>query len=385
MVDRVPPKPMFKPKLVSLDTSSWDLLTKQQSAACGRIQKVFASGSVIPFFTSTHLEELMQHGNQSVVEARQMMLRRLPFVTYLRGRNSGHGDVGWLLDLREAEFDVLCEQPQATAEIVVEQVRQRVANRFRSGAELCDRNVAQWRWHRQLAPALLADTPEVASLAQFSLPGVNLKQKVPATSGDLEVRTVEEIREHFAGQFEWLVTKLANDGDPKLINHEQVAANYLREIVDDMTPLLEGAGDLLEKLLAQSGVERSRLPPNPTIEDVGYEAHFIGTLRVHERRLNLPPGTLKKLVRQEQVPSWIIFRELDRTSKRVRKAEASSLADKWMAPFALYLDGFEADKRVVHCFREALLSHPLVPAAYQRIFRRRSLADLADKLEALAV
>ena len=133
MVDRVPPKPMFKPKLVSLDTSSWDLLTKQQSAACGRIQKVFASGSVIPFFTSTHLEELMQHGNQSVVEARQMMLRRLPFVTYLRGRNSGHGDVGWLLDLREAEFDVLCEQPQATAEIVVEQVRQRVANRFRSG------------------------------------------------------------------------------------------------------------------------------------------------------------------------------------------------------------------------------------------------------------
>src|SRR5438132_817084 len=116
---------MLKPKLVSFDTASWDLLTKEQSAACSRILKLFASGSVIPFFTSTHLEEMMQHGNRSVVETRQIMLRRLPFVTYLGGRNSGHGDVGWLLDLREAEFEMLCEQPQATAVMVVERVKGR--------------------------------------------------------------------------------------------------------------------------------------------------------------------------------------------------------------------------------------------------------------------
>jgi glutathione S-transferase len=140
----------------------------------------------------------------------------------------------------------------------------------------------------------------------------------------------------------------------------------------------------LEKMLAQAGVERSRLPDNPTIDDAGYEGTFIGHFSVHERRLGLPAGTLKQFVRQEQMPSWIVWREVDRKMKRLSKAEGSSLADGWMVPFALYLDRVEADKRVCHCMREALESHPLVKAAYARVFRRKSFEDLTGQLEALA-
>ena len=374
---------MFRPKLVSLDTASWDLLTKEQNDAARRVLNLFASGSVIPFFTSTHLDELMQHGNRTVVDARQAMLRRLRFVTYLQGCNSGHGDVGWLLDLREAEMGVLCEVRGATTDVVLERVRETIVNRFCSGAELYERNIEQWEWYRQLAPAF-RNTPEVASLAQFPLPGVNLKERIPASSDDVEFRTAEEMRRVLFNQFDWLVDKLKTDGDPRLKDHEKVAAKFLREIVEDSEPLVNSPGDLLEKLLAQAGVERSRLPPNPTIEDVGYEATFAGHFRVHERRLRLPVGTLKQFVRQEQVPSWIVWREVDRTMKRLRKAEGSSLADKWMVPFALYVDKFETDKRVCHCIREALPSHPLLKIVHARIFRRSSLEDLAGKLEALA-
>src|SRR5260221_13644129 len=105
---------MFRPKLVSLDTASWNLLEKQKDPAAKRVFQVFGSGSVIPFFTGTHLDELMQHGNRDLVASRQLMLRRLPFVCYLQGRNPGYGDVGWLLDLCEAEMGILCEIHDAT-------------------------------------------------------------------------------------------------------------------------------------------------------------------------------------------------------------------------------------------------------------------------------
>lgn len=88
-------------------------------------------------------------------------------------------------------------------------------------------------------------------------------------------------------------------------------------------------------------------------------------------------------MRQEQVPSWIVWREVDRAMKRLQKAEASSLADKWMVPFALYVDGFEADKRVCHCIRDALPSHSLLKTVHDHVFRRRNLEDLGEKLEAL--
>jgi hypothetical protein len=126
------------------------------------------------------------------------------------------------------------------------------------------------------------------------------------------------------------------------------------------------------------------LPHNPTIEDVGYEAMFVGHFRTHERRLNLPPGTLKRFVRQEQVPSWVVYREVDRMMKRLQKAEGSSLGDKWVVGFALYLDGLEVDQRVYHCIRQASKSHPLMRTVESRVFRRKSLSDLAMILERIA-
>lgn len=136
---------------------------------------------------------------------------------------------------------------------------------------------------RTLAPAVNADPPEAASLAQFTLPDVNLKAKIPASSDDLEFRTAEEVRDFFANRFDWLVNKLKTDGDPRLKDPESVAVKFLKEIVEDMDPLLSVPGDVLEKLLSHAGVERSRLPKNPTVEDGGYESTFVGQFCVHER------------------------------------------------------------------------------------------------------
>lgn len=74
------------------------------------------------------------------------MVRRLPFVTYIGGRNAGHGDVGWFLDLLEAKMAVLCEVHGATADCVFERVRETIVNRFCSGAQLWERNIEQWEW-----------------------------------------------------------------------------------------------------------------------------------------------------------------------------------------------------------------------------------------------
>jgi hypothetical protein len=373
---------MYRPKVVCLDTASWDLLTRKQTCAAQRIFDLFKSGSIIPFLTSTHLDELMQHGDRAVVDSRQAFLRRLPFVAYIQGRY-GEGEVGWLLDLCELEMGVLCDSHDGTAESVLEAVRGRVVNRFCSGSELYDQNIDYWEAHRFLEPAF-RNTPEVASLAQFTLPDVNLRQKIPGPSDSVTFRTFDEARQLVGGRLDWLVAKLKTDGDPRLKNHERVAAKHLTEILEDLEPLLTSGGDVVGKMLSQFGVERSRLPPSPTIDDVGYETTFIGHLRVHERRLGLPPGTLKQFVSQDQVPSWIVWRETDRAMKRLRKAEASSLADKWMLPFALYIDAFEADKRVCNCVREAETSHPLLKRVQKNLFRRRSVEELDDKLTALA-
>jgi hypothetical protein len=236
-----------------------------------------------------------------------------------------------------------------------------------------------------------AHSVETASLAHFTLPGVNLDERVPPNSEGLGTRTKEEVAAFYAERFPWLVEKLKKDGDAKLADPkkrvrspEMAAAQFMKEAYEELVPLLEKPGDILDNMLAMCGVERSRLPQKPTIEDIGYEAHFIGTLKIHERRLKLPPGTLHQFVTQDNVPSWVAWREVDRAVKRLAKAEGSSLNDKMMLPFALYVDALEVDKRIMDCVRQSASRSALVQQIRPRIFRRKSLADLITKLESLA-
>lgn len=373
---------MIRPKLVALDTASWDSIARQKTDAASRILNLLAHGSLIPFFTGTHFDELMQHGNRNVVDARQSLLRRLPFVSYIQGRE-GYNDVGWWLDLCELEMGILCDTHDASADVVLKEAQNRFTTRFCSGAELYERNVEQWEHYRRLEP-MFRNTPETASLAQFSLPGVNLDQRIPKATERAVYRSAGEFRRVVASQLDWFAEKLRADGDKRLQDPEKLAAKHLRELIEESEPLLGADGDVIERLLAHSGVERERLPAEATIHDVGYEATFIGHLRVHERRLRLPRGALKQFVRQDQVPSWIVWREVDRAMRRLQKAEGSSLADKWMVPFALYVDRFEVDKRVFHCVRDAARSNPLLRRVQDRLFRRRSMEELAQTLAGFA-
>lgn len=216
------------------------------------------------------------------------------------------------------------------------------------------------------------------------LPGVNLSQKIPPASDEVSYRSFDDFRQVVFNQYEWLVQKLRIDGDKAIKKPEQTAASFLHEICADMKNVFDSGDDILEKLLAEAGVERSRLPLNPTIDDISFETIFIGYLKTHERRLNLPFGTLKQFIRQEQVPSWLVWKGLTRAIRRLRKAEASSFNDKLMLPFALYLDGVEVDKRIRNCVREGAPSDPFMGIVNERVFHRKTLKDLAASLKKIA-
>jgi len=374
---------IIRPKIVSLDTATWGLIAKEQSLAVDRINRIFWSGAVVPFFMDTVIMELLAHGNDNVVKSRIAMIRRLPFVHFMKGC-PGHAGVGWLLDLREAEMAVIRDFPNAKSEDVLNIVRSQVTSQFCAGAEFCDRYYSEWMNTRQLAPLFTSETPEIAAFTQFPLPGVNLRDKIPASSEEIDYRSFEEFENIVCGQHKWLTHKLKTNGDEKINDPEKAAAKFLREICDDMKGILDGRGDITEALLAQAGVERSRLPPKPTIDDVGFEYTFVGHLQTHERRLKLPQGTLKQFVRKEQLPSWIVWREVSRAIRRLPKAEASSLNDKMIVPFALYLDGVEVDKRIRNCIREASSTHPLMKITDAHVFRSKPLKALADHLESIA-
>ena len=120
------------------------------------------------------------------------------------------------------------------------------------------------------------------------------------------------------------------------------------------------------------------------MEDMGRESHFRKLLELHESWLALPPGSLYPVVTQDMVPSWIVWREVDRAMKNSSKAAASNLNDMSIISFALYVDALECDKRVREFVRQAAGRHPLIAVMEKRLVKWKNYADLTQQLERIA-
>ncbi|WP_397381649.1 hypothetical protein [Prosthecobacter sp.] len=352
-----------------------------------RIFAVFNSGGIIPFLTSTHLEELAHHENDVVVAQRIDFIRRIPHIAFPNDALDDY--VGGPLELRENEMGEVLTHSKASHEEVVAAVKPSVTSGYLSGRDFCERFEESWMANRKmLSSYALRQNAEVASVTHFSLPGYGWDDRFPDPHEASVLRPREEARLMFGHMAGWLSEKMQTKGDHRLRSNskvtDQMAGKLYSEVFEESAQLHTLNGNPVENLLKLYEVDRERLPPKPTHGDVGYEAIFIAQHRIFERRLLLPSGTLRSSLRQDTVPSWVIWREVDREVKRLAHAEGSSLMDKMLLPFSLYLDAFEVDKRIYHCVRQAAKRCPLVKQIEQKIFKSGGIDALASSLELIS-
>jgi len=379
------------PRLVAIDTASWARLSYDiQASDAKRILRLFDSGRIAPFLTEFHVEELVRHEDDSIFRRRVELIRSLPFIAFPK-RAEPVGNIGNSLEARELEMRVLLDWPEAPLDFIVEQVRPRLINGFARGLDLCASNIEWWMFYRKnFASYILASSADIASFCHFPTPyAPNLDAPLPKSSRGLSLRSKKEIARLVNESAAGLIARLKEDGDRRLLQPnerlrapEEMAYELLNHVYESTSVLHEMDGDFFENLLRSGGIERHRLPPNPTYGDAIYETTFLPSLGVHERRLNLPAGTLRQFVRQDRVPSWIVWRQTNEAIKTLKRAEGSSVNDAMIVPFALYVDGLEVDKRVFHCVQQRRSRHPLMQRIATRVFCSKGLGDLASKLEA---
>ena len=287
---------------------------------------------------------------------------------------------------------VLLDWPDAPLDFIVNQVRPRLINGFTRGVEMYESNIEWWMFYRKnFASYMLASKADVASFCHFPTPNApNLDAPLPKSSKGLALRSKQAIAQLINESAGSLIQRLKEDGDRRLQTKERLRSaeemtyELLNHVYESTSVLHEMEGDFFDNLLKSGGIERARLPPNPTYGDAIYEATFVPALGVHERRLNLPAGTLRQFVRQDRLPSWIVWRQTNQAMKTLKKAEGSSLNDAMIVPFALYIDAVEVDKRVFHCVQQRRSRHPLMDRVATHLFCSKGLRGLASELENLA-
>jgi len=291
--------------------------------------------------------------------------------------------IGSIVDLRDAEIGQLLANPTLTHGEIIERVKPRVTNGFASGQEVCRDNEEWWWFYRKyLAPDVRRQHAEIAALTHF--PTADLSEQVMDTRREYKVRPLEEAQVRFVRMAEELAIRLSTDVKKPLANPQRIAAEFVREAYQEGIGVYAKSEKGIDFLLKRFDVEPGRIPKQATVADVGEEAVFIKQLSIHERRLNLPPGSIRRIVRKEMLPSWLVWRDVDHAVKRLPKAESGNVNDKLIVPFGLYVDGLQLDKRIRNCVSEQARKSKLMAIIRSRLVSGGDYQRLASELDVIA-
>ena len=372
------------PKVVCLDTSAWGNLARDvaTNTHARRAIELLQDGRIIPFLTWHHMTELMNHGNDEVVASRLRLLRLLKFVAFHR-QPEVQGLIGSIVEVRDAEIAALLENSELTHSELIQRVRPIITNGFTSGEDFCRASEEWWMYYRDhFSQDEQRRQAETAALTHF--PSTDMDQVVSDEPGKYEARSAEDAAWHFSQLAENLAIRLKQDVKKPLPNPDALAFELMRGSYE-LGKELYGSGKLcIDELLNQCGVDRKRLPAKMTVDDIEDEVVFISELSGHERRLGLPSGSLRHAVRKEMLPSWLVWRDMDRAIHGLPKAETGNVNDKMILGFGLYVDHIQLDKRIRHYVTQLSPKSELFSLINSRLLAGGDHASLVRELEIIS-
>src|SRR5260370_38414234 len=84
-------------------------------------------------------------------------------------------------------------------------------------------------------------------------------------------------------------------------------------------------------------------------------------------------------IRKEAMPSWIVWQEIDRRIRNLKRAEIGNLNDKHIPAFGLYVDVLNVDKRIAEILRQAAKNHTLLRQVYDSVPEKRGFSELLGR------
>jgi hypothetical protein len=370
---------LIRPKLICLDSSTWGNIARDRDhdSHARKLIARFRVGDVIPFLTWHHVAELAHHGSEKVFYQRVALLRFIPFIAFPK-QPQEKAYIGSIVDLRNAEVSEAFRDPTADHATLIERAASRVVSGFASGTQLCGDNEEWWEIYRQhFADNFHKRDAEISALTHF--PTANVSEKV--FGRDHQLRPLKEAQVQFKNMAQALTRRLKRDVKKTLPNAEILAEEFMREAYEDGLSMYQGENLGIDALLDVYGVDRTRLPKNASVADVGEEAVFIKQLAIHESHFGLPIGTLQRVITKEMLPSWLVWRDIGRALLKLPKAEPGNVIDKSILPFGLYVDGLQVDKRIRDAIRRAAPSSKLLDTIQTKLLKATRYKDLLMEVD----
>lgn len=341
-------------KFIALDSSILGYLAKDYFSSdttkkndAKNFLKCLADNDFIPFLCAHHFYELIKIRDNDVARNRFNFLRLLPQVAWIPDVNGN--PLGSITDILFAECQTALQENKLSLLEVRDKTRHSLIC-YGTGVEAMSQYQDVWE---SLRPHLWRQEERTRETVIIRKSKINDISKEPISkfiNGSIrEQNEAEIILKKFKTQ---LAEEIQNHGDKRIPNSSEVASTFYNEIADSDDIYVLKNGGLL-KFLNFHEIDIEEFGENAVMEDLFRLIEFRAKLKVVHKRFDIPWESFKKLIKPEQIPSWIIESLLFEHAQEQPEYKGSELNDYWLACLSPYVDLIYVDKRIKNDFERA--------------------------------
>lgn len=333
----------------------------------------------LPLLCWHHVEELLQHRDDDVVDARLRYLWSQPLVAWIRSAEPGAGP-GSIIDVLRAEAAAAISNPSADAVQVRDLARDGLIA-VGAGADAIPEGFRDWRLLRDALSGQQQNARRVAAIARWRATPIDdtpisAWMNQPARDLDAAARMLGKLHESLAHE-------IATRGDRRIPDATSMATEFIQQIDRDGRAVVE---DRVAKpaiqLLINAGLDPDDIDPSATFGETMDLLTFQKRLRVVAEGLRMPWVELKRRVTRQQLPVMVIEESMRHHAQDQPERKGSELNDTHLLCLAPYADRTFVDKRTLENARRARNKSPMFDRLMVGVARARDCAELAAALTA---
>jgi hypothetical protein len=377
-----PSSRLMRPKFVALDSSHLGAVAADKATSdrtrlrrAEAFEKAFDESGSVLLLCWHHLQELFSYQREDVVAQRVAYLRTLPMVATVASFRKDD-IIGTVMDLQSFEVDAAFKNPAADVLTVRDEAAKSMF-RFASGADLVRPFLQNWSELRQAFAERQPRNSEVVAISRSNFAGNSDEKIVDLLKGGL--RAPEDIQRQFQRLYRNLSNDIRERGDKRIRDPEVSSQTFLDEVQRLGMEVIRGDNPAV-RILEISGVALSEIGPETTVSDVGNMAVFRRKLELLNEQLNLPWPELKARVKEDRLPSGVIYNAIARYHPDTREWNGSELADRYLACLAAYADVTYVDKRTHEASRQAKQKSPAFASLVRHIEKAGGYSEIAEQL-----
>lgn len=352
------PLHLLPPRYVVLDTSHIVGLVTDLVSGVHERQKLaqsFAPSLVergwLPLLCWSQLEELIQHENDDLVDARLRYLKSWPAMAWIRSTDLAGGP-GSVVDLLGLEAMAAYAQPDADLLEVRDIARDDIIS-VGAGTDAIPEGFQDWRLLRDDLARRQANARRIAAISPWRGSEMHNKRRMGELMAAAPRQPQEALRMfgHLRGS---LANEIETRGDKRIPDPKAMAEAFFSDLLTrGLGAAAGGAVPTPIQLLQAEGVDIEDIKPDETFEQVMDRHVFRTRLRIAARSRGLPYERLKQVVTQERLPVAVVQDAIRAFGHDQPERKGSDLNDVYLLSMAPYADLTFVDKRTLESVRRA--------------------------------